>query len=141
MKTRLFFAALLLLAFGTMKAQNEADQINIIRVLGSGDVCVGQMTIERIAQNLLEMSETLLVTDDLDVVGLAEVFQFLDFLGGESVGGRNVRVALGLEGVLGIERERVEFTLCQLRNDAFQVVHADDGTVEGRREALFHDLV
>ena len=42
MKTRLFFAALLLLAFGTVKAQNEADQINIIRVLGSGDVVVSQ---------------------------------------------------------------------------------------------------
>ena len=42
MKTRFFFAALLLLAFGTMRAQNEADQINIIRVLGSGDVYVSQ---------------------------------------------------------------------------------------------------
>lgn len=42
MKTRLFFAALLLLAFGTVKAQNEADQINIVRVLGSGDVYVSQ---------------------------------------------------------------------------------------------------
>ena len=46
MKTRLFFAALLLLAFGTVKAQNEADQINIIRVLGSGDVVVRPIVIE-----------------------------------------------------------------------------------------------
>ena len=42
MKTRMILAALLLVAFGTVKAQNEADQINIIRVLGSGDVYVSQ---------------------------------------------------------------------------------------------------
>ena len=42
MKTRLFFAALLLLAFGTMKAQNEASQVKVIRITGSGDVMVSQ---------------------------------------------------------------------------------------------------
>ena len=42
MKTRLFFAALLLLAFGTVKAQNEATQIKVVRVLGSGDVVISQ---------------------------------------------------------------------------------------------------
>ena len=42
MKTRLFFAALLLMAFGTVKAQNEATQVKVVRVLGSGDVAISQ---------------------------------------------------------------------------------------------------
>ena len=42
MKTRLFFAALLLLAFGTMKAQNEATRIKVVRIMGSGDVVISQ---------------------------------------------------------------------------------------------------
>ena len=43
MKTRLIFAAMLLLAFGTVKAQeNEIPRVNAIRVEGSGDVRVYQ---------------------------------------------------------------------------------------------------
>ena len=42
MKTRLFFAALLLMAFGMVKAQNEATQVKVVRVLGSGDVAISQ---------------------------------------------------------------------------------------------------
>ena len=90
--------------------------------------CVGQMAIEGIAQNLLKMPKTLLVANDLDVVWLAEVFQFLDFLGGEGIGGRYVGVALGFEGVLGVKRERIEFAFSHLRDEAFQVVHADYGS-------------
>ena len=80
---------------------------------------VGQMAVEGIAQNLLEMSETLLVANDLDVIRLAKILQFLDFLSGKSIGRGDVRVAFGLEGVLGVKRERIELTLCQLRNKAF----------------------
>ena len=35
---------------------------------------VGQMAVKRIAQNLLKMPETLLVSNDLDVIRFAEIF-------------------------------------------------------------------
>ena len=88
---------------------------------------VGQMAVEGIAQNLLEMPETLLVANDLDVIRPAKILQLLDFLGSEGIGGGNVGVTFGLEGVLGIERERIEFAFCHLRDEAFQIIHADDG--------------
>ena len=73
------------------------------------------------------MPKTLLVSNDLDMIRLAKLLQFLDFLGGEGIGGGNVGVAIGLEGVLGVERERIELALCHLRDEAFQIVHTDDG--------------
>lgn len=42
MKTKLILATLLLLAFGTVKAQNEATRIKVIRITGSGDVVISQ---------------------------------------------------------------------------------------------------
>ena len=89
---------------------------------------VSEVAVERVAQNLLEMTETLLIPNDLNVVGLAKLLQFLDFLGGEGIGGRDVGVALGLEGVLGVERERIELAFSHLRDETFQVIHADDGS-------------
>ena len=85
------------------------------------------MAVEGIAQNLLEMSETLLVANDLDMIWLAKILQFLDFLGSEGIGGGNVGVAFGLESVFGVERECVKFAFRHLRDEAFQVVHANDG--------------
>ena len=64
---------------------------------------VGQMAVEGIAQNLLEMPETLLVANDLDVIRPAKVLQLLDFLGSEGIGGGNVGVTFGLESVLGVK--------------------------------------
>ena len=90
--------------------------------------CVSKAAVERIAENLLKMPETLLVTNDLDVIRLAEILQFLDFLGGEGIGGGNVGVTHGLEGMFGVEREGIELTFSHLRDEMFQVVHADDGT-------------
>ena len=84
---------------------------------------VGELAVERVAEDLLEMSETLLVAYDLEVVGFAEVLQLLDLLGGESVGGGYVGMTLCLEGVLGIEREGVEFALGHHGDETFQVVH------------------
>lgn len=89
---------------------------------------IGQMAVEGIAQNLLEMSETLLVANDLDVIRPTKILQLLDFLGGEGIGGCDVGVAFGLEGVLGIEREGIELAFSHLWDKAFQVVHTDDGT-------------
>ena len=90
--------------------------------------CVGQMAVEGVAQNLLEMPKTLLIANDLDVIRPAKLLQFLDFLGGESIGGGNVGVAFGFESVLGVERECVDFTLSHLWDEVFQILHADDGT-------------
>ena len=43
MKTRFFFAAMLLLAFGSVKAQeNENPQVQAIQLEGSGDVLINQ---------------------------------------------------------------------------------------------------
>ena len=72
------------------------------------------------------MPKTLLIANDLDVIRPAKLLQFLDFFGGEGIGGGNVGVAIGLEGVFGVERERIEFTLSHLRDEAFQIVHTDD---------------
>ena len=88
---------------------------------------VGQVAVERVAQYFLKMPKTLLVSNDLDVVGLTEILQFLDFFGGEGIGWCDVGMTLGFEGVLGVKREGVEFAFSQLRYEAFQVVHADDG--------------
>ena len=89
---------------------------------------VGQMAIEWVTENLFKMSKTLLVANDLDVIRSAKVFQFLDFLSGEGIGRRNVRMALGLEGMLGVERECIQLAFSHLGNEAFQIIHTDDGT-------------
>ena len=81
--------------------------------------CIGQIAIEGVAEDLFEVSETLLVANDLDMRGPTKVLQLLDFLGGEGIGGGNVGVALRLEGMLGVKREGVEFALCHLRDEAF----------------------
>ena len=73
------------------------------------------------------MPETLLVTDDLDVIRPAIVLQLFDFFCGEGISGRDVGVALGLEGVFSVKREGIEFALGHLWDETFQVVHADDG--------------
>ena len=65
------------------------------------------------------MPETLLVTNNLDVIGFAKVLQLLDFFGGEGIGGGDVGMAFRLEGMLGVEREGVELALGQLRDEAF----------------------
>ena len=88
---------------------------------------IGQIAVERIAENLLEMPEALLVSNDLDIIGPTKVLQLFDFLCGKGIGRCNVGVAFGLEGVLSVEREGVELTLGHLGDEAFQVVHADDG--------------
>ena len=88
---------------------------------------VGQIAVKWIAQNLLKMPKTLLVSNDLDIVRPAKLLQLLDFLGGEGIDGRNVGMTFGLESVLGVERERIELALSHLWDETFQIIHADDG--------------
>jgi hypothetical protein len=66
-------------------------------------LCVGQIAVEGVAEYLLKVSETLLVSNDLYMVRPAKILQFFDFLGGEGIGGGDVGVAFGLEGVFGVE--------------------------------------
>ena len=87
---------------------------------------VGEVAVEGVAQNFLKVPKTLLVADDLDMIGSAKVLQLLDFLSSKSISGGDVGMTFRLEGVFGVERERIELAFGHLRDEAFQIVHADD---------------
>ena len=87
---------------------------------------VGKVLIKRYSQGLLGMCKALLVAEKFNVVLSSKVLEFLDFLSRESVGGGDVRIAIQLENVFGVQVEEVHLVFSHGGNHRLEEGHIRD---------------